>query len=159
MSLWSRAPRQVYMVHGEDDYVAHDDAPSEGTIPQLDTSVEGSRSGGVLGLTLLVLVTIGAVALVLLSLSHGPTGRQSVAERRAASGDTRRAFPDPPTTAPPEVHRPPYPRRHARASISPVVRPRRRDQRIARGYAKAHEIMIVPAGGQPLAGGEFDFER
>jgi hypothetical protein len=151
------------MVHGEDDYVTDDDAPSERAAPQLDTGVVGSpRSSGVLGLTLLAVVTLGAVVVVLLSLSHRPTGRQSVAERHSPAGATRRAFPDPPTTAPPEVHALPYSRRHAHAPISPVARPWRRGRRIAVGYAKTPTIAIGPVrrlSAEALAGREFDFER
>jgi hypothetical protein len=164
MSLWNRAPRQVYEVHGEDDYVTHDDAtPNECAAPQLDTSVVSSpRSGGVLGLALLVVVTLGAVALVLLALSHAPAGRHTVAERQVPSGDSHRSFPGPSTTAPPEVHRPTHSKRHVRADIFQVTRPRRRNRRIAGGHVETPTIVIAPPGGQPSgapARGEFDFER
>jgi hypothetical protein len=107
-------------------------------------------------------VTLGAAALVLLAFSHAPAGQQSVAERHATPRTPRRAFPDLPTTAPPALRTLPYSKRHARASISPVVRPRRRYQRIAGGHAKTPTIAIGAAGGQPSgvpAAGEFDFEH
>jgi hypothetical protein len=171
MSLLSRAPRQVYEVHGEDDYLADDSvAPSKYTVHQLDASVEGSRSGRVLGLALLVVVTLGALALVLLHVSHTSAGRQSVAERRVSSAATRRAAPDPLTTALPEVHTPqvhtpPYSKRHTRASTSSAARPRRRDKRIVGGHAQPPKIVVIGQAGDrssPVpawAAGEFDFER
>jgi hypothetical protein len=163
MSLWSRAPRQVYEVHGEDDCLAEDGAPpGERPAPELSASAKGSRSGRVLGLAFLVMVTLGAVAIVSLSLSHAPSGRQYTAERESSPRAARRAFPDPPTTAPPEVHRPPYSKRHARAPISAAAHPRRRHRRIAGRHAETPKIPIGPAGGQPSGTptrGEFDFER
>jgi hypothetical protein len=165
MSLWSRAPRQVYMVHGEDDPVAEDDlTPSERMAPALDASTEGSRSGRVLGLALLVVVALGAVGLVLLSLSHAPAGRQSTVGGELAPRATRPAFPGLPTTARPEIQAPARTKRHARASIPPQVRPRRHYRRIARGHSEFPKIATAPAGHRPSggsasAGGEFDFER
>jgi hypothetical protein len=165
MSLWSKAPRQVYMVHGEDDYVSEDGVtPTERMAPALDPSTEGSRSGRVLGLALLVVVALGAVGLVLHSLSHAPAGRRSVAEHRALSAATHRAFPEAPTTAPPEVRAPARTKRHARASIPPEVRPRRRNRRLAGGHSEIPKIVTAPpgdqtSGGPASAGGEFDFER
>lgn len=165
MTLWSRAPRQVYEVHGEDDHLAEEAAaPSERTAPQPAANVEGARSNGVLGLTLLVAVTLGAVALVLLALSHPLTGRRPLAERHALPGSMRQAFPHPSTTAPPEVRMPPRSKRHVRASIPPVALPRRRYRRIAGGHSEPQKIVTAPAGdrasgGPASAGGEFDFER
>lgn len=184
MSLWNRTPRQVYEVYGDEDCLAGACAPrsacearqpcedghpadsgappSECVPPELDASLKTSRSGRVLGLTLLVAVTLGAVAVVSLSLSHAPSVRQSAAERHASPAATRRAFPGPTTPAPPEVHMLAHPRRHARAPISPVAHPRRRDRRIAGGHDESPHIVIRPTGGQSAGasvGREFDFER
>lgn len=163
MSLWSRAPRQVYEVYGEDDCLAEQGAPqNECSVPEISASANGSRSGRVLGLTLLVVVTLGAVAAVSFSLSHAPPGRQSTVERDLSPRATQRALPSPPAAAPPAIHTPAYSKRHARASISRAAHPRSRDRQIAGGHTKTPEIVIGPAGAQPsgaLTRGEFDFER
>lgn len=164
MSLWNRAPRQVYMVHGEDDYDAGNDVtPGERMAPALDPSTERSRSGRVLGLTLLVVVTFGAVGLLSLSLSHAPAGRRPVAEHHALPAAARRAFPEASAAARAEIHQPAHSNRAARASIAPPAHPRRRYRRIAAGHSEIPKIVTAPAGDQPpgpaSAGGEFGFER
>ena len=166
MSLWSRAPRQVYEVYGEDDHFLDEGAPpSECAVRELDASVEDSRQGRLLGLALLAAVTLGAAVLVLLHVSHTPPTRQPVAERHAFSGAERPALPDVPTTAPPQVHEPLHTDRHARASTPPPARPRRHRPRIAGGHAEPPKILAPGhVGGQPSAAparaaNEFDFER
>jgi hypothetical protein len=81
VTLWQRAPREVYRVYGEDEYLSADDAHAtqgesqprageEGSPSLLGGDLRYSRSGRLLGLGLLVVVTVGAVGLVVASASH-----------------------------------------------------------------------------------------
>lgn len=166
MSWLRGAPRQVYEVHGEDERFGEEGvcAGADAT-QQIDASVEGTSSGRVVGPALLITVTLGAAAVVLLHVPHAPAVPKSVAERHASSGARRRAFPDAPATAPPEVHQPRYSRRHAPASAPPPARPHRRRRRIARGHDEppknvaAEPLRDHTSVAAARAGGEFDFER
>ncbi|HEX4837473.1 MAG TPA: hypothetical protein VFV03_02975, partial [Solirubrobacteraceae bacterium] len=85
MTLWHRAPREVYRVYGEDEYLA-DDAPSagDGSHPtqahehEIDHHAAAaswshrSRSGRLVGLGLLVGVTVSALGLVAVNTAHRP---------------------------------------------------------------------------------------
>jgi hypothetical protein len=85
MTLWRRAPREVYRVYGEDEY-REDEYLGEYLGEELDptsthaheedhhAAIEsrrpGSHSGRLVGLGLLVGVTVGALGLVVLNASH-----------------------------------------------------------------------------------------
>jgi hypothetical protein len=81
MTFWHRAPREVYRVYGEDEYLAeeHDGVelpPGGERDGQMDRPVtvssgpSGSHAARLLGLGLLAGVTLGAVGLVVSNLSH-----------------------------------------------------------------------------------------
>jgi hypothetical protein len=82
MTLWRRAPRQVYRVYGEEEYLATDATPScESSQPPSANLDEGhhavsspcsyeSHTGRLLGLGLLASVTVGVLGLVGLNASH-----------------------------------------------------------------------------------------
>ena len=168
MSRWGRAPRQVYEVHGEDDYLAGNGAPPNVcAMRQVDASVESSSAARVLGLALLAVVTLGAISLVLLHASHRPMVRQSVAEPHASPNPRRRAFPGTPSSAPPPIHRPPHSGRHVRAPTVRVARSHRLRKRIAGGHVQPIQpsrLALPPTDERPIgvpvgAAGEFDFER
>lgn len=85
MSLWRRAPRQVYRVYGEDEYLSEepeaadveylqkteDSVPRE-TRPEIGVEAPptGSRTPRSVAIGLLLGVTIGAAGLVFSHLSH-----------------------------------------------------------------------------------------
>jgi len=95
MTFLHRAPREVYRVYGEEEYLAgeHDGVgeQSPGSEPdrQTDQPVissgpRGSHAARLLGLGLLAGVTLGAVGLVLSSLSHrAPVTPESVVHPKA----------------------------------------------------------------------------
>lgn len=85
MSLWRRAPRQVYRVYGEDEYLAEEhvaadteflgeaeDPRSYESGSEIRTAAHptGSRTSRLVGVGLLLGVTVGAAGLVLSHLSH-----------------------------------------------------------------------------------------
>jgi hypothetical protein len=81
MTLWHRAPRAVYRVYGEEEYLAeqHDgveEPPPGGADRQtgrpviVSSAPRGSHAARLLGLGLLAGVTLGAVGLVVSNLSH-----------------------------------------------------------------------------------------
>ncbi len=101
MKLWHRAPRQVYRVYGEDEYLAQDDLQAQETGP---TPVDGygygdhavassrphsSRAGRLVGLCLFVGVSAGALGLVVVNVLH----RSRVASRSVIAQGAR----NPPT--------------------------------------------------------------
>lgn len=103
MTFWRRAPREVYRVYGQDEYLDHSDISSEGR-SGLESSDEyespeneavGSPSsprfypGRLLGFGLLGGVTVCALGLVLLNSSH----RLPVARRLKAPQSARRVSP------------------------------------------------------------------
>jgi hypothetical protein len=71
MTLWHRAPREVYRVYGQDEYLAEDDLQVEApSAPPSGEEAHGSRSGRLVGLGVLVGVTVGALGLVALNATH-----------------------------------------------------------------------------------------
>ncbi|MFZ1154971.1 MAG: hypothetical protein WAN93_08715 [Solirubrobacteraceae bacterium] len=92
MTLWHRAPREVYRVYGEDEYLAEGEihaegyAHAEGEVHAYSTAhveeetrrsslrgrAQGRRSQRLVGLGLLVGVAVGALGLVALNASHRP---------------------------------------------------------------------------------------
>jgi hypothetical protein len=89
MTLWRRAPREVYRVYGEKEYLAEGDSLIEGheqsgdesrmdeatrvqdaQIPSFDSGTRSSRSVRLVGLGLLMGVTAGVLALVVSNASH-----------------------------------------------------------------------------------------
>ncbi len=114
MSLWRRAPRQVYCVYGQDEYVSdghpageteppHDEPESDflGRAPEVGVPAPGARSRGprLIGVGLLLGAAIGAGGLVVSHL-HGqssPPGAGASAPSAAhpippaSSGSERRA--------------------------------------------------------------------
>ncbi|MGH2912208.1 MAG: hypothetical protein ACRDJ3_07000, partial [Solirubrobacteraceae bacterium] len=163
MSLLRRAPRQVYEVHGEDDPLEERVVGGgEDTVHPTDTGVQGGGVGRALGLTLFAAVALGVAVLVLLHVSRAPAVRRPVAERRAPSDVRRRAFPNVPTTAPPQVHVPHIDRK-AHAPTSRPVTPHRHHRRNANGHEDTpNTVTVAPVGGRTSAtavwaGSEFEF--
>lgn len=183
VTLWRRAPRQVYRVYGEDEYLSeggthvsdqHSRSPihDEDSPPFIDGGSERSRSGRLIGLGLLVGVTVGAAGLVVVNASrpHGASssgvvrrGPASVASHPQATASAkhsavarRRAF---------GVQRS---RDHAGAR--PHVHPSR-GRRSHSGTEQLAPVQILRSiqtskvwtstsgGPATLTGGEFDFER
>jgi hypothetical protein len=82
MTLWSRAPREVYRVYGEDEYLTEEHDAVEAVHPRTETdgledrqsvlaqSPSRSRSARLIGFGLLAGVTVGATGLVVSSASH-----------------------------------------------------------------------------------------
>lgn len=85
MSLWRSAPRQVYRVYGEDEYLAEEPLAADAELLReaedsrsyekgselgAATSSVGSRTPRLVGIGLLLGATVGAAGLVLSHLSH-----------------------------------------------------------------------------------------
>jgi hypothetical protein len=108
VTLWQRAPRAVYSVCGEDEYLSEDglhvagdelgarhlvDEPSTPYLAQAPS--RSSSSGRLVGLGLLVGVIVSAVVLVVLNRAHRPVGPSRVAVVQAGSAHTTaRVFAD-----------------------------------------------------------------
>ncbi|HEY8303457.1 MAG TPA: hypothetical protein VIG42_02595 [Solirubrobacteraceae bacterium] len=166
MSLWHRTPGEVYHVYAEDDY------PSDEHLRAGEPS-RGLRAGGLAGLALLVAVTLGAGALVLLHASRPPAVKRLIVAPPASAGATRRASIEVSAPVPPSVHEPLHQEGRARAFTLPATRSLRHGGRLAGGHG---ESPATVTGGrlddqflstQPprllsatrRAAGEFDFER
>ena len=112
MSLWRRAPRQVYCVYGQDEYLSeghpageteppHDEPESDfvGRAPEVGAAAAGARSRGprLIGVGLLLGATIGAGGLVVSHLNGqsprrgGAVSASSHRVPQASSGSARRA--------------------------------------------------------------------
>jgi hypothetical protein len=99
MNLWQRAPREVYRVYGEDEFLAEDRAPSaEHTAPvgESPSIAHPGRTGAMwpstarlLGLGLLLGVSVVALGLVLLNASHRHAASHAEATDAGVPGDTR----------------------------------------------------------------------
>jgi hypothetical protein len=78
MTLWQRAPREVYRVYGQDEYLAEEaPSPTETSSPALPAKQShGSRSARLIGLGVLVGVSVGALGLVVAHVSHQPPAAQ-----------------------------------------------------------------------------------
>jgi hypothetical protein len=116
MTLWQRAPREVYRVYGEDEYLAEGEvhAATESRSVPVSEEAHGPRSGRLLGLGLLVGVTVGALGLVVLNVSHrGTAGSRLGVSHRAAEGAVRH------TSAPARTS----PELAIHGSAAPVSRP------------------------------------
>lgn len=85
MSLWRRAPRQVYRVYGEDEYLAEERVAADAEFPRgaedshsyeerselgAATPTTASRTPRLVGVGLLLGATVGAAGLVYSHLSH-----------------------------------------------------------------------------------------
>lgn len=101
MTLWHRAPREVYRVYGQDEYLAEDD---RSRVEELHAeSVDGyrgddhpsvtssqshaSRPARLVGLGLLVGVVVGVVGLVVLNGSHPSSARPQSSVVQSAPKD------------------------------------------------------------------------
>ncbi len=108
MSLWRRAPRQVYRVYAEDEYLAEEHGAAESERlreaeqpgsrerrPEIGLSPPtGSRTARLVGVGLLLGATVGAAGLVLSHLTHEaspPRGSSSgsLAARRPSPTSSR----------------------------------------------------------------------
>lgn len=227
MTLWHRAPREVYRVYGEDEYLAENDvhaneessradegsqlssatndpsrvldgAASEDvrTVPAyrdeghptvVSSRSPGSRSGRLVGLGLLIGVTVGAFALVVLNASHRPpiapgsgvaqSARAGAASHTSAANhasDASHTSAGVPTNPEPAIHMATVPLSHARVSVRPSVRllahPRSRTDSPTESAPNASsiepwqsrpstpELPESDAAATPIDG-EFDFER
>jgi hypothetical protein len=97
MTLWRRAPREVYRVYGEDEYLDDEGSTGEGSqanpIPGrwegqpgvISPASHGSHTAQLLGLGLLVGVVIGVLALVVVNASHKPRTMRPGASRGATA--------------------------------------------------------------------------
>jgi hypothetical protein len=197
MTLWRRAPREVYRVYGEDEYLADDDGPAAeeryaNSVPgQRDdrhpsmtaARSHGSRPGRLVGLGLLVGVTAGALALVVLNASHRsravpPGAAQSATDgtaSHASSASHPSAFHHTSSAisagSEPGIRSPSKPISYARPSARPHVRPlARRTERppefapnavpvkLWRAQVSTSELPKSGASASPIDG-EFGFER
>jgi hypothetical protein len=132
MTLWHRAPREVYRVYAEDEYLAQSDAHAD---EQTWTPPSHSRSGRLVGLGLLVGVTVGAFALVALNASQrapmapqsrvaqsprvGAASRTSTANDASDASDASAGLP---TNPGPAIHTATVPISHARVSVRSLAR-------------------------------------
>jgi hypothetical protein len=183
---WSRTPREVYAVYGEDEYLAGEDAQSsqplsgeEGTPsslerPPLGGGSERSRSGRLIGLGLLVGVTVGAVGLLVVDASqpHLAPGARQAQGTAAAGGSGRAQAPAMARRERTQIFRSGTGanqafRSGADANLSPAPSPRRSRAERSRPVAyPPNEARRSPGTSQPVtaeparaAGGEFEFER
>jgi hypothetical protein len=88
MSLWRRAPREVYRVYGEDEYLAEGaESPQEADLPHLAEPPPSrkSSSGRLVGLGLLAGVTVGTIGIVAINASR----RVHVASRPGVAQSVR----------------------------------------------------------------------
>jgi hypothetical protein len=91
VTLWKRAPRSVYSVYGEQEYLSGGDLDAGEQEPSLAIAYEpssASRSTRLLGLGLLVGVILSAIALVALNASHPHTPSRRDIGRRASVNRT-----------------------------------------------------------------------
>lgn len=187
MMPWLRAPREVYRVYGEDEYLEGEDGSaseqprvSAGDSIEEDSHValasatsRGSRQGRLIGLGLLVGVTVGAVGLLVVNMSHRSPPRGLGSSRSTPA----RAF-SPTLPARPgsgaghsgrESEAKPSARKRSRGhrSISRAMR-----RLVSRGSEKSTQVRTsiapsLPSSGQvsisqpeaPSADDEFDFEH
>jgi hypothetical protein len=104
MTFWKRAPRSVYSVYGEEEYLSEEpDAGAQQASPAIVSEPRrASLSRGLLGFGLLLGVTLSAIALVALNYSHPPRAasrpgiRLSAPVTRADAHAVRRAETDTP---------------------------------------------------------------
>jgi hypothetical protein len=140
MTLWHRAPREVYRVYGQDEYLAEDDVQvgvgEASSAPPAGEEARGSRSGRLVGLGVLVGVTVGALGLVVLNVWHQ---RSAVPRSVVAQSARARAAGHPsaashastashasvrvPVGAEPATHTSTRPASHVSASVRPPARP------------------------------------
>jgi hypothetical protein len=172
VSPWRRAPRALYRVYGEDEYLAgedeHDADAAAGEIP---AQMDARRSGRLLGLGLLVCVTasaLGLVALHLLDSRSSATATVAVHGNRVGNGG---ASATEHTSATPAAVATPFTpaTRSAPAFASPHSRPiARRPGRLAHAQptplsrASSHMLehgLARPTRGEAIAEDEFGFER
>ena len=189
LTLWQKAPREVYRVYGEDEYLSGQDALASEQAAQSPAGQEGpqpfhgegshnSRSGRLMGLGLLLGVIAGAIGLVVVNASHPHVPRSSsVARGGPASIATRLSV----TTSSEQrraVHRqalagvhpgkgtPRYPAR-GRPPGAPFSQGRSHPGRAQRFVPIQAPEVIQPTGVEISAShgpptsiyGEFDFER
>jgi hypothetical protein len=189
MTFWHRAPREVYRVYGQDEYLAEDDlqvAEASSASPSGEEA-HGSRSGRLVGLGVLVGVTVGALGLVMLNVSHqrsaAPRSVVAQSARARAAGrpsavsrasTASHAFVRVPTGAEPATHTSTRPASRVPASVRPPARPLVRSPSRGgtptrpvsnaasvgpwRGQLSTSELPASDAGA-PTIDGEFDFER
>jgi hypothetical protein len=144
MTLWHRAPREVYRVYGQDEYLAEDDLQvgEAFSAPPAGEEARGSRSGRLVGLGVLVGVTVGALGLVVLNVWHqrsaAPRSVVAQSARARAAGHSSAASRVStasrastashvsvrvPTGAEPATHTSTRPASHVSASVRPPARP------------------------------------
>lgn len=157
MTFWQRAPRQVYRVYGEDEYLdANDvqpggdaqlegDALTDGATRGLSLNREGqgSRSGRFIGLGLLLFVIAGALGLVISNVLHrqsatAPYGVTQNAEMGAEHRPSLGAHGEPE----PVVRTPTAP---ASSLRQPAGRQMRASARLALGSRQSAGSPAVPA--------------
>ncbi len=187
MMPWQRAPREVYRVYGEDEYLSAEDRPTserphvsggdsigEGSSSALVSPISrGSHLGRLIGLGLLVIVTIGAISLVVvnmsrrspspgLGLSRSAPARISGLPQGARIASSKATFDGQLAAKPSSGRRP----------LGHPLMPRTIHRFAGRGAQKSTQLRASIAPAPPLNGqvsvsqseaspvdGEFDFER
>lgn len=94
MTFWRRAPREVYRVYGEDEYLAGENDAIEDSDPTSETNrhqdrraivsprSHGSHTARLVGIGLLIGVTVGALGIVILNISSRASRPSSIAASR-----------------------------------------------------------------------------
>jgi hypothetical protein len=176
MTLWRRAPREVYRVYGEDEYLSEDSvhAREEPSPTLADERTRDSRSGRLVGLGLLAGVIVGAVGLVVLNASHQHAARRSEvahsAPKGAASNPSATVSASPGPAVATSTAFGPHAHAHVPPSASPLHRRWPHTGRVARAAAIATPVgpgqtglhmaeLSGSEGAAPSIDGEFGFER
>jgi hypothetical protein len=166
MSLWHRAPREVYRVYGEDQYLEGETAPAGQMAPAEETaSPAGLHAGRLIGVGLLVGVGLATLALVFLNLSHPRRAPDLVGQgARVQTGKRVAPAPDPAQRvrrvwlpARPASHKavPPVPAIHRRAPLplrSPAPEP-------LEPRAQAAVVSPTPVAAELSVQEDFGFEQ
>jgi hypothetical protein len=147
VTLWKRAPRSVYSVYGEQEYLSGGDldAGEQESSPAIAYEPSSaSRSTRLLGLGLLVGVILSAIALVALNASHpgapsrGDIGRRAPVDQASAPVRPRSV-----------THARTLPGTYTRADELPAFRPVRREREHGGRFAARAQTATPSGAGRP----------